>query len=103
MRLYFINKNKQKEEEQDKYPLMPGKKIITQEVIENSAEVQGDLELEGIHDPYEESYRKVSKLRKFLCKLGIHKWSQKRYVSNWDTGKRYSKRYCKICGKKQFK
>jgi hypothetical protein len=41
-------------------------------------------------------------LRKIFCKIGIHTWSIRGYF--WDhEGKKYVKRRCEICGKKQIK
>lgn len=119
----------QEKNDRKSIPLMP-RAPTTQEVIENAQKVQGDLDglrielmkeelekkLEETYDAYEKSdgmsgvnhltekeeERERSSFRKLFCKIGIHKWSRKRYVSNWNTGERYTKRYCKICGKKQF-
>ncbi|MCK4475913.1 MAG: hypothetical protein KAU16_04225 [Methanophagales archaeon] len=45
---------------------------------------------------------KMVKVRKFLCKIGIHKWSRKTYIDYGPTSNvKTWKRYCKICGKRQ--
>jgi hypothetical protein len=44
----------------------------------------------------------ISNLRKFLCKIGIHKWSRKTYIDYGPTSNvKTWRRYCKICGKTQ--
>ena len=122
----------QEEAEREKYPLMPEKRLFsepnTEVVIANARKVTEDLDwlrresmkesldrkLEGTYDPYQEKDRrilgrkrketisKISKVRKFLCKIGIHKWSRKTYIDYGPTSNvKNWKRYCKICGKRQ--
>jgi hypothetical protein len=44
----------------------------------------------------------ISNLRKFLCKIGIHKWSRKTYIDYGPTSNvKTWRRYCTICGKRQ--
>ena len=69
--------------------------------------------MEGTSDLYlerEKDFRKkkkkatskMSKVRKLLCKIGIHKWSRKTYIDYGPTSNvKNWKRYCKSCGKRQ--
>jgi len=95
--------------------------LSTQEVVDNAKRVQDGLDwsrqellkteldrkVDGTYDPYEERdmIRETSKtvrIRKFFCKIGIHKWSRKTYV-DWGSTSNVKnwKRHCKICGKTQ--
>ena len=73
-----------------------------------------ERKLEGTYEPYQERDRRIlerkrkettSKMvivRKFLCKIGLHKWSRKTYIDYGPTSNvKTWRRYCKICGKRQ--
>jgi len=116
----------------EKYPLMPEKRSFsepnTEEVIAAAKKVTEDLDwlrqeltkmdlerkLEGTSDPYRERDRRILErkrretkpkmvnLRKFFCKIGIHKWSRKTYIDYGPTSNvKTWRRYCKVCGKTQ--
>lgn len=50
-------------------------------------------------------YKYISKMRKILCKLGMHRYSDSRYICDWAEGDDeifcVEEEICKICGKKR--
>jgi hypothetical protein len=66
-------------------------------------EIRGDLRpLSGEKEKGRRQIPKMVNLRKFLCKIGLHKWSRKTYIDYGPTSNvKTWRRYCKICGKTQ--
>jgi hypothetical protein len=64
--------------------------------------LRGFIKKKDFRNEYEEYKTKMVRVRMFLCKIGLHKWSRKSFIDYGPTSNvKTWRRYCKICGKRQ--